>query len=153
MLTDVRAPDARHRKVERTVVSWLGAWPRLVLPIGEQALVVHLRPLQPAHDLKFRPMAGYHTGNPRSLTALEQEHAWVCWWPLSPDEQEAVIGSLLLGDISGFIPSGLGRRITGCRLNRFGQVCFEVEPLTEAESEVYTSTRIKSLPGRIWQEA
>lgn len=151
LLEDVRVPGARRRQLDPAAAADLGSWPHFSAPAAETSLSVHLRPPRKAEDQIFRPMAGYHSANPDDLTERQLELAWVCWWPLTADEAKATIGGLLFGDISGFIPYGLGRRVTGFTQNTHGRVRFLVEPLTDAETEMYTRTRIRALPGHIWQ--
>lgn len=153
LVTDHKPIGARNWRFDAGEIASVLAWRQLILPASEKAIIVHLGPLRPANLGDTRLVVGYHSTATSNYSAQDLELAWIGNWPISDDEAAAAIGKLLLGDVAGWIPPGLGRRIIGYVRLPDRSLRFQVIPLTSSEIKKYTKKRVKALPGQIWQHA
>ena len=150
MLTDVRTPGARNRKFDAAEVTALATTPTFQLPSPTAlVLALHLGHLRPWEN-PGRDWMGVDVKNTRGLPGKDRELAWVGYWGVSDMTAVAMVGNIIVGDIAGWIPQKLARRVTGWnRVN--GGVMFEVEKLKKTESAIYTDKRFIAKPGAPFQ--
>jgi hypothetical protein len=127
------------------------ARPPLPKPEGFRMAVVHLGPLDEANDTSGRPVWGYGANPPLNLSARDLLDAWTGFWGVSPDNADALVGGVMLGDVAGFVPPETGLRVTGWTSHPGLGVQFEGDPLTPQERALYTGRFIRARPGALWQ--
>lgn len=149
MLTDIRIPGSRNLKLDSDQVQALADYPEFHLKKKvrkeTRVLALHLHPIE-EWDGPDRPMWGYDFLNRDNLSAADQELAWVGYWPLDADRARAMKGQVIVGDVSGWIPTGLGRRVEDVAFTPDG-VLFQVRPLADEEAALFTGKRFKSSRG------